>query len=71
MARSATCEKLRAERLGLVLVSAGWILRKDGWMHPHLNGGLWPWPAQHAARLQRETDEGMQDEVHRMLRGET
>lgn len=50
------------------LFEKGWRPLKDGrWRHPRLVGD---WPTDNALKLQDEADAGMQDQVHRMLRGE-
>jgi len=51
----------------------GWVQQppdKRGrveWRHRNLT---WPWSATAAHQLQRETNEGMMDPAHRLLRGE-
>lgn len=54
--------------IAMRLVSAGWWPVRDGWRHQRLT---WPWPIRLAERLQRETDEGLMDPTHRILRGES
>lgn len=49
------------------LKSAGWHPAPDGWRNRKLS---FPWPAADAAELQREADNGRQDQIHRILRGE-
>ena len=55
------------------LRASGWVQqprqkgRKPEWRHKAMH---WPWTTLTAAQLQRETDEGMMDPAHRMLRGE-
>lgn len=58
------------ERAAEILSSAGWWRSDDGWRHGRLNNGKWEWPMSQAAQLQREADEGRQEAVYRMLRGE-
>lgn len=56
------------------LRDAGWEIvgmnkrtNRIEWAHPNLK---WPWPTAVAAQAQREADEGAQETVHRLLRGE-
>ena len=52
----------------LELFERGWRPAPGGtWRHPNIELA---WPTVDAIRLQDEADAGMQDAVHRMLRGD-
>ena len=49
------------------LLNRGWWIADDGWRHPNLAK---PWPIADAFQLQREADDGRQELVHRLVRGQ-
>jgi hypothetical protein len=67
MGHGSAAKRARLRQTEVWLVESGWWVSDCGWRHPRL---FYPWPALHAVRLQKETDEGGQDVAHRMLRGE-
>jgi len=52
------------------LVRSGWYESPEGWRHPNLNGGMFPWTMRTAQRLLSETLAGANEPVHLMLAGE-
>lgn len=70
MTQAKTFQPQAEGYLSALLRESGWFMSDDGWRHRKLNNALFPWPGGAAARLQTEADDGRQELVYRMLRGE-
>jgi hypothetical protein len=64
---SAKAKEIGEKVAGEYLLEKGWYCSDSGWRHPRL---VWPWSTTAAMQLQKESEEGRQEMIHRMLRGE-